>query len=79
VREKIMGDLRGISPALPAEKQEAERLRIIANRRSEAANARWVEDVRERKLCIANGGGTVHGIDYDLEGQFGLGLRLVEI
>lgn len=69
--------------ALPASLEDAERekarLRIIANRRVEAANKRWIEDVRERKLCIANGGGTVHGIPYDLEGQFGIGLRRMEI
>jgi len=31
--------------------------------------------VRARKLCIANGGGVVHGINFDLDGQFGIGLR----
>ena len=49
-------------------------MRIVANRRAEAANPAWVEDVRARKLCIANGYGVVHGIPYDLEGQFGIGL-----
>lgn len=34
---------------------------IVANRRAEAANPRWVDDVRVRKLCIARGEGTVHG------------------
>lgn len=67
--------------ALPAdlapEQAEVERMRIVANRRAEAANPRFVEDVRTRKLCIAEGRGTVHGIAYDLEGQFGLGLRRV--
>jgi len=46
----------------------------VANRRAEAANPAWIEDVRTRKLCIANGSGVVHGIPYDLEGQFGIGL-----
>ncbi len=63
--------------SLPEEEQETARLRIVANRRAEAANRKWVEDVRERKLCIANGSGNVHGITYDLEGQFGIGLRRV--
>jgi hypothetical protein len=53
---------------------EAERLRIVANRRAEATSPRWVEDVRARKLCIANGAGRVHGNDYDLEEQYGLSL-----
>lgn len=62
---------------LPQEEAEVERMRIVANRRAEAANPRFVEDVRARKLCIAEGRGTVHGVAYDLEGQFGLGLRRV--
>jgi hypothetical protein len=37
------------------------RLRIFANRRAEAANPKWVEDVRMRKLTIANGQGTAAG------------------
>ena len=36
--------------------------------------AAYVEDVRARKLTIANGAGTVHGVAYDLERQFGIGL-----
>jgi hypothetical protein len=49
-------------------------MRIVANRRAEASNPRWVEDVRARKICCANGGGRVHGIPYDLEKQFGIRL-----
>ncbi len=51
------------------------KLRIVANRRAEAANPQWIEDVRTRKLCIANGEGTVHGRFYNLEDQFGIGLQ----
>ena len=54
---------------------EVERLRIIANRRASAAKDEWVEDVRTRKLTIANGQGTVHGNFYDLKEQYGLGLE----
>jgi hypothetical protein len=53
---------------------QVERMRIIAIRRSAAANPRFVSDVRTRKLTIAEGRGTVHGIPYDLEEQFGLRL-----
>jgi hypothetical protein len=49
-------------------------MRIIANRRSAAAKAQFVNDVRIRKLTIAEGVGTVHGIQYDLEDQFGIRL-----
>ena len=53
---------------------EVARLRIIANRRAEAAKPQWVEDVRTRKLTIANGIGVVHGNHYDLEEQYGITL-----
>lgn len=75
VRTRIFTGFQALLPSLDAEAREVERLRVIANCRAEAANARWVEDVRARKLCIANGGGPVHGIMYDVDGQFGIGLR----
>jgi hypothetical protein len=55
--------------------QNGSRLRAIANRRAEAASPRWIEDVRTRKLTIAEGIGTVHGLHFDLAGQYGIGLR----
>jgi len=73
VGAQIEADFRRLDPALGPQAREHERLRIIANRRAEAANPRWVEDVRERKLCIANGGGEVHGAFYDLQ-EYGLAL-----
>ncbi len=75
VQSSINADFKALAADLSDEEREIEKLRIVANRRAEAANAKWVEDVRVRKLCIANGGGTVHGINYDLNGQFGIGLR----
>ncbi len=54
---------------------EVARMRAVANRRAEAAKPRWVEDVRTRKLCIANGEGRVHGSYYQLEQQYGLALE----
>lgn len=62
--------------AMPMDAELA-RLRSIANRRAEASAAAYVEDVRARKLTIANGTGTVHGAVYDLERQFGIGLRCI--
>ncbi len=59
---------------LPDEADEEARLRIVANRRAEASNPRWVEDVRTRKLTIARGKGTVHGMQYDLEEDYGIRL-----
>lgn len=75
VQDRIMAEFQSLPASLSEEEREAERMRIVANRRAEAAKAIWVEDVRCRKLCIANGKGIVHGIEYDLDGQFGVGLR----
>ena len=49
-------------------------LRIIANRRAEASRPRWIEDVRTRKLTIATGRGTVHGMHYELDQEYGIRL-----
>lgn len=73
-KTRIERDFAKIDPSLDANSKEVARLRIIANRRSEAANPRWVEDVRRRKLTIANGEGTVHGSRYDLDDQYGIRL-----
>ncbi len=70
---QIRADFAAIPPGAPADVEVA-RLRSVANRRAEAASAQFVEDVRVRKLTIANGTGVVHGISYDLERQFGIGL-----
>jgi hypothetical protein len=53
---------------------EVARMRAIANRVADSANIRWREDVRQRKLTVANGTGVVHGLHYDLAAQFGLTL-----
>jgi hypothetical protein len=71
----ILADFGKLDPSLSPEQAELAKMRIVANRRAEAANPKFVEDVRTRKLCIAEGKGTVHGLVYDLEAQFGLALR----
>jgi hypothetical protein len=48
---------------------EVARLRSIANRVADTAYPRWREDVRSRKLVVANGTGAVHGVHYDLAAQ----------
>jgi len=75
VNGQILADFQSLSTALGEEEREVKRLRIVANRRADAAKARWREDVRARKLCVSNGEGKVHGIPYDLAEQFGIGLR----
>ena len=53
---------------------EAAKMRKVANRIADTANVRWREDVRTRKLTVANGAGVVHGLHYDLAAQYGLTL-----
>lgn len=70
----ISADFAAI-PNGPAERVEVARLVCVAERRAAASTKKWIADVRERKLMIANGGGTVHGRRYDLEDDYGIGLR----
>jgi len=75
VKALIMADFGKLAQSASSEETELAKMRIVANRRAEAANPKFVEDVRRRKLCIAEGKGVVHGISYDLAAQFSLGLR----
>jgi len=74
VRAQIEQDFARLGASTDPADQEVARLRIIANRRAEAAKPQWIEDVRNRKLTIANGVGVVHGNHYDLEEQYGITL-----
>jgi len=76
-RAQIERDFSSIAADTDPDGVEVARLCIVANRRAEAANPKWVEDVRARKLTIANGAGSVHGNHYDLEAQYGIGLEPV--
>jgi hypothetical protein len=71
VKAQILADFMG----LPDGKDQVARMRVIANRRSAAVKAQFINDVRTRKLTIAEGEGSVHGIQYNLEEQFGLRLQ----
>jgi hypothetical protein len=73
-KAQIRADIRMLPATLSEQDLEVRKLESVANRRAEAANARWVDDVRRRKLCIARGEGVVHGIAYNLEEQFGIRL-----
>jgi hypothetical protein len=53
---------------------EVERMQLLANRQAEAANPKWADTVRARKLTIVQGEGSVNGISYNLE-ALGIGLR----
>jgi hypothetical protein len=75
VKTQILKEFKNLSAKLSKEELEIKKMRIVANLRAEAANSQWVEDVRARKLCCANGGGIVHGINYDIEEQFGIRIK----
>ncbi len=75
-KQLILADFAAL-PAMSEADREVARMRIVANRRAEAANPIWVEDVRKRKLTIANGAGTVHGKPYDLAATYGILLRKI--
>jgi hypothetical protein len=74
-KAQIRADIKMLAATLNEDEREVRKLEIVANRRAEAANSRWVDDVRRRKLCIARGEGVVHGIAYNLEEQFGIRLK----
>lgn len=71
---RIRADVAGLDGSLDADGREVAVMRIVAERRAEAAKPEWMADVRARKLCIALGVGRVHGTDFDLAAQFNLGL-----
>jgi hypothetical protein len=74
VKAQIMADYATI-PAGNADDVEVARMRAVAIRRASAARPEFVNDVRTRKLAIAEGTGTVHGIFYDLADSFAITLQ----
>jgi hypothetical protein len=68
--QRITQDYGTIDPKLTPDAIQIARMRIIANRRADVTAEAWREDVRKRKLTIAEGKGTVHGKEYDLERDF---------
>lgn len=79
VRNFILDDVGKLDRNSSDEEREVAKMRIIAQRRAEAANPNFIEDVRRRKLCIAEGKGVVHGITYDLALQFGITLNKADL
>ncbi|GLI36821.1 peptidoglycan-binding protein [Geobacter hydrogenophilus] len=75
VKSQIMADFARLGKDLSTDEAEEARLVIVANRRAEACNPRWIEDVRKRKVAIAHGEGMVHGNYLHLEDQFGIRLK----
>jgi len=69
----IERDFSALAPG-DADVIEAAKMRAVANRVADSASVRWREDIRARKLAVANGTGTVHGLHYDLAVQYGVTL-----
>ena len=78
VKAQIDKDFAALPAADASPQAELPRLRIIAQRRAAACRREYLEDVRSRKLTIAEGKGVVHGIPYNLEEQFALRLKPFE-
>ncbi|MCX6829457.1 MAG: peptidoglycan-binding domain-containing protein [candidate division Zixibacteria bacterium] len=74
VKARIHAGFEELPSQMSSDAREIEKMRIVANRRADSAQPEWAEDVRARKLCCANGAGYVHGVNYDLEAQFGIKL-----
>jgi hypothetical protein len=73
VRAQIMADFAQLHQ--PDSANEVAKMCIVANRRAAASSPKFIDDVRIRKLTIAQGIGKVHGIFYDLSDMFGLTLN----
>lgn len=71
---RIREDFATVDPGLPEEQAQVERMKIVATRRSEVSNPKWREDVKRRKMTIAEGTGVVHGKPYDLQRDYAIGL-----
>jgi hypothetical protein len=73
VRTQYEQDIQDRERSLGRALDEVERMKILANHQAEAANPKWVDTVRARKLTIVDGEGSVNGITYNLDA---LGIRL---
>jgi len=78
VKAQIQQDFAQLGPLDDPLAAEVAHMRIIASRRAAACRPEYLEDVRRRKLTIAEGQGMVHNIPYHLEQQFGLRLKPFE-
>lgn len=79
VKAQIQQDFAQLGPLDDPLAAEVARMRVIANRRAAACRPEYIEDVRSRKLTIAEGKGLVHNIPYDLELQYGLRLKPLQV
>lgn len=74
VRTQYEQDLQEAERHLGRTLSEVDRMELLARRQAEAANPKWVDTVRKRKITIARGKGSVNGVRYDLD-SVGIKLR----
>jgi hypothetical protein len=77
VRKQVSSGVAALSKEIVANpfKLEVEKMKLVTKYRAEASKKAFVEDVRSRKMAIALGKGTVHGLKVDLERDFGITLK----
>ena len=75
IKSKILASYKDLKNIKDREHLEVKRMEIIINHRLTKVNARWVEDVKNRKYVIAAGEGVIHGISYNLASQFDIKLE----
>ena len=59
-------DAFALAARTPGSASELERRKMLANAMADSASPRWAEDVRQRKLALATGAGSVHGRGFRL-------------
>jgi hypothetical protein len=78
-KAQIEADFARIPDSTGLLEREVSKMRVIANRVAESSRPEYVDDVRTRKLTIADGVGTVHGMYYDLASQYAIGLVTADL
>jgi hypothetical protein len=75
VGDRIFEDYLRIPSDHSDQEKQIEKMKVIAERRSAISHPRWREDVKNRKMTIALGEGTVHGRIYNLERDYKIALK----
>lgn len=74
VKHAILGEFETLAVS-GREAIEVAKLRVIGRRRAEACRPQYVAQVKARRETIATGHGRIHGRFYNLDAEYGIGLR----
>ena len=66
IKQAVAGQIRETMAAHPSDREQDLRVAIANAVADNAANVKFREDVRQRKLAVATGSGQVHGANYVL-------------